>query len=58
MKNVSKLGITHQLEDFILYCRTNDYFFILYIRNEYTPISNQLSIMLETIPHEIKPLGL
>lgn len=58
VKNVSRLGVTHQLEDFILYCRMNDYYFILYIRNESTLISTPLRNMLETIPHEIRTLGL
>ncbi|MBQ7711602.1 MAG: hypothetical protein IJT39_07240 [Bacteroidales bacterium] len=42
------------MKDFILYCRTNDYMFILYVRQANgTTLSPGLIKSLETIPHKV-----
>ena len=53
MKNVSYQGYTAQIKDFVLYCKTNDYKFILIIRQLSTKISTPLDNAIKDISGEI-----
>ena len=52
VKNVSYQGYTYQIKDFIMYCKMNNYTFILYVRDANTTFSPSLEDALKTVTHE------
>lgn len=52
VKNVSYQGYTYQIKDFIMYCKMNNYTFILYVRDANTTFSQSLADALKTVTHE------
>ena len=52
VKKVSYQGYTYQIKDFIMYCKMNNYTFILYVRDANTTFSPSLEDALKTVTHE------
>jgi hypothetical protein len=54
VKNVSYQGYTYQIKDYVLYCQTYGYKFILVVRETSTTLSTPLQEVLKVIPSEVK----